>query len=196
MSGSEPENTDEALEITQLLSRWRAGETRALDELAPLVYEHLHRLAESAFRREGPDHTLQPTAVLNEAWLQLAGARPDLDSRGHFYALAARMMRRILVNHAQSRGAAKRGGGQLRITMEEGKLSDAPDDTEVLDLHEALEAMADLDPDLEQVLELHYFGGHGYREIGDFLGVSEATAKRRLRFARAWVRRYLENESS
>jgi RNA polymerase sigma factor (TIGR02999 family) len=181
-------------EITRLLSSWRDGDKAALERLAPLVYEQLRRLARSAFRDEGANHTLQPTALINEAWLQLAASNPDLQDRGHFYALTARMMRRLLVNHAKARNAQKRGGDQLRITLEEGQFAEAKRDPLVLDLHEALDALARKDPELERVLELHYFGGHNYREIAGLLEVSEATAKRRLRFARAWVRRFLAEE--
>jgi RNA polymerase sigma factor (TIGR02999 family) len=182
---------NEQQDITRLLSRWSDGDEEAMAALTPLVYEHLHRLARSAFRQEGQAQTLQATAVLNEAWLQLAGSKPAVENRAHFYALAARMMRRILVNHAEARNAQKRGGGLVKLTLEEGRLAGPSTSPDVLALHEALAALAEHDPQLERVLELHYFGGHTYREIGEALQVSESTAKRQLRFARAWVRRHL-----
>lgn len=179
-------------QLTQLLVAWGAGDREALEQLTPLVYDRLHQLARSAYRNERGAQTLQPTAVLNEAWLQLADARLELQSRHHFYALAARMMRRILVNHAMARKAAKRGGGQVLLTLNEGQFSAEPESEEVLALNEALESLAQRDADLEALLELHYFGGYTTKEIAEAMDVSESTAKRQLRFARAWVRRALE----
>lgn len=163
-----------------------------MNELSPLVYERLQQLAQSAFRNEYQLQTLQPTAIVHEAWLQLAGAQPDVENRGHFYALAARMMRRILVNHAHARNAQKRGGDQQRVTLELTRLDDGAEDRDVLELHEALDALAQHDAHLENLLELHYFGGFTSAEIAEALAVSESTAKRQMRFARAWVRRYLD----
>lgn len=179
-------------QLTRLLVAWGDGDESALEQLTPLVYDRLHQLARSAWRHEQGAQTLQPTALVNEAWMQLAGASLDLQSRHHFYALAARMMRRILVNHAVARKAAKRGGGQLMLTLNEGQFSAETESEEVLALNEALEALADRDPDLEGLLELHYFGGYTTKEIAEAMAVSESTAKRQLRFARAWVRRALD----
>jgi RNA polymerase sigma factor (TIGR02999 family) len=179
-------------QLTQLLVAWGDGEPGALEQLTPLVYDRLRQLARSAYRNERGAQTLQPTAVVNEAWLQLANAQIELKSRHHFYALAARMMRRILVNHAMARKAAKRGGGQVMLTLDEGLFSLEGESEEVLALNEALEALAKRDENLEGLLELHYFGGYTTKEIAEALDVSESTAKRQLRFARAWVRRALE----
>jgi RNA polymerase sigma factor (TIGR02999 family) len=179
-------------QLTQLLVAWGDGDAQALEQLAPLVYDRLHQLARSAYRNEHGAQTLQPTAVVNEAWLQLANAKLELQSRHHFYALAARMMRRILVNHAVARKTAKRGGGQVMLTLTEGRFSAEQESEEVLALNEALEALAARDADLERLLELHYFGGYTVQEIAEAMDVSESTAKRQLRFARAWVRRSLE----
>lgn len=181
-------------ELTQLLARWGGGDKAALERLTPLVYEKLHQLASSAFRHERGVQTLQPTAVVNEAWLKLADASISVENRQHFYALAARMMRRILVNHALARKAEKRGGGQVMLTLHEGLATAQDESEEVLELHEALAALAGNDADLEQVLELHYFGGFTAAEIAATRDVSESTAKRQLRFARAWVRRYMQGE--
>ena len=186
------EERHETHEVTQLLARWGEGDENALEQLTPIVYERLHQLAQSAFRNEHGAQTLQPTAVVNEAWLKLASSKLDLKDRHHFYALAARMMRRILVNHALARKAAKRGGGQVLLTLQEDQLSQDSENEDVLALNEALEALAQQDEQLEQLLELHYFGGYTVGEIAEALEVSESTAKRQLRFARAWVRRHLE----
>ncbi|WP_191621438.1 ECF-type sigma factor [Marinihelvus fidelis] len=179
-------------DITGLLHRWRDGDEAAMNELSPLVHDRLQQLAHSAFRNEYAAQTLQPTAVVNEAWLQLAGAQPAVENRGHFYALAARMMRRILVNHAHARNAQKRGGDQLRVTLDLAAVNEDTQDSDVLELHEALDALATHDSHLEELLELHYFGGFTAAEIAEALDVSESTAKRQMRFARAWVRRYLD----
>lgn len=178
-------------DLTQLLVRWGEGDEQALEALTPMVYERLHALAQSAFRREHGVVTLQATAVVNEAWLALANAQLQLENRNHFYALAARLMRRILVNHALARKAAKRGGGQVMLTLEEGQLSAPQQNEEVLALHEALEALSGQDEALEQMLELHYFGGYTVEEVAEALDVSLSTAKRKLRFARAWVGRQM-----
>lgn len=179
-------------QVTRLLARWGAGDEAALEQLTPLVYERLHQLAEAAFRHEHGARTLQPTAVVNEAWVQLAGADIAVENRNHFYALAARMMRRILVNHALARKAAKRGGGQVVLTLQEDLAKAETVNEDVLELHEALDALADQDEQRAQLLELHYFGGYTVPEIAAAMDVSESTAKRQLRFARAWVRRHID----
>lgn len=183
---------DDQAQVTLLLARWGEGDEKALEQLTPLVYERLRQLAESAFRKEYGARTLQPTAVVNEAWMQLAGANIAVDNRNHFYALAARMMRRILVNHALARKAAKRGGGQVMLTLEEGLAAANAENEDVLELHEALEALGRKDEDLARLLELHYFGGYTVPEIAAAFEVSESTAKRQLRFARAWVRNLID----
>ena len=175
-----------------LLERWRDGDEAALDALTPLVYDELKKLARSAFRREQSGHTLQATALVNEAYLQLINASVDWKGKAHFYALAARMMRRILVNHANANAAEKRGGDALRVTFIESDLEDASTGQDVIDLDRGLEALSSEDERKAELLELHYFAGMSYREAGEVLGVSEATAKRDLRFGKAWMRKYLE----
>lgn len=184
---------NEQAQVTQLLARWGEGDEKALEQLTPLVYERLRQLAESAFRSEFGAQTLQPTAVVNEAWMKLANANITVENRNHFYALAARMMRRILVNHALSRKAAKRGGGQVMLTLQEGLAGAKAVNEDVLELHESLEALGEQDEDLAQVLELHYFGGYTVPEIAAVNDVSESTTKRQLRFARAWVRDHIDH---
>lgn len=176
-----------------LLERWRDGDEAALDALTPLVYDELKKLARSAFRREQSGHTLQATALVNEAYLQLINASVDWKGKAHFYALAARMMRRILVNHANANAAEKRGGDALRVTFIESDLEDANSGQDVIDLDRGLEALSSEDERKAELLELHYFAGMSYREAGEALGVSEATAKRDLRFGKAWMRKYLED---
>ena len=156
-----------------LLERWRAGDSEALNELSPLVYDELRRLARSAFRGERSSHTLQATALVNEAYLQLIDASVDWRGRAHFYALAARMMRRILVNHANARAAGKRGGNVLMVTYAESDIADDETSSDVIDLDNGLLDLAKEDERKAQLLELHFFAGMTYREAGEVLGVSE-----------------------
>ena len=179
-------------QISLLLQRWSEGDEKSFEELTPLVYGELKKLANSAFRREKGGHTLQATALVNEAYLQLINASVDWKGKAHFYALAARMMRRILVNHANAKAAEKRGGDALRVTFVESDLEATESGRDVIDLDRGLKALAAEDDRKSALLELHYFAGMSYREAGEVLGVSEATAKRDLRFGKAWMRRYLE----
>jgi len=179
-------------QITGLLQRWSDGDERALDALTPLVYDELKRLARSAFRKERGGHTLQATAVVHEAYMQLVNASVDWQSRAHFYALAARMMRRVLMNHAESKSAQKRGGDAVRVTFYEDAAKDESDTKDILDLDRALNELAWNDQRTADIVELHYFAGMSYREAGEVVGVSEATAKRALKFGKAWMRDYLE----
>ena len=178
-------------DITGLLRRWSDGDDDALEALTPLVYDELHQLAKSAFRRERGGHTLQVTAVVNEAWLQLANASVDWQSQSHFFALAARMMRRILVNHANAKSAGKRGGDAVMVTLHEESVAGDDGGQDVIDIDRALTELADEDERKAHLLELHYFAGMTYRDAGAALGVSEATAKRDLRFGKAWMRKRL-----
>lgn len=182
---------DQELEITRLLHEWRAGDREALDRLAPAVYAELKRLAERLFRGESPGHTLQPTALVNEAYEALVRMDVPWNDRRHFYAVAARLMRRILVNHANARRAAKRGGGALHVTLEEGaRIDDAPDE-QLIALDLALEEMAGFDNRKASVIELHYFGGLNYAELAEVLGISTTTVHQELRTARAWLQQHL-----
>ena len=182
-------------QITVLLRQWSDGNDQAFEALAPLVYDELKKLARSAFRRERGGHTLQATAVVHEAYLQLVNASVDWDGRAHFYALAARMMRRILLNHANARAAEKRGGDAIRVTFDEASIEDADKPKNVIDLDRALSALAEADQRTADILELHYFAGMTYEEAGNVLGVSQATAKRSLRFGKAWIRDHLEQDT-
>lgn len=177
--------------VTQLLQAWRRGDEIALDALTPLVYRELQRLARGVFRRERADHTLQPTALVHEAFLQLAGAEVDWQSRAHFFALAARQMRRILVNHAHAKRAAKRGGGAIAVDIDAVPEPAASAVTEITDLDEALTRLAEFDERKSRILELHYFGGLTYEEMAEALGLSTTTLDRELRLAKAWLRQAL-----
>lgn len=179
---------EEEAPITELLADWRSGNPAALERLTPLVYAELKRLAERMFRSESAGHTLQPTALVNEAFEALVRMDVPWQDRTHFYALSARLMRRILVNHANSRRAAKRGGGGLRVTLNE---ETAPEvggpDEDILALDAALNALAREDSRSAQVIELHYFGGLTYPQIAAALSMSESTVHADLRNARSWL---------
>ncbi|MDH4110243.1 MAG: ECF-type sigma factor [Gammaproteobacteria bacterium] len=176
-------------EITQLLKGWQAGDEAALDRLTPLVYEQLRKLASRMFGRESPGHTLQPTALVNEAMQQMIGTEVDWQDRNHFFALSARMMRRILVNHANAKNTAKRGGHVLRVTMEESHaVSEGDTDADVLALDMALTELAEFDERKARMIELHYFGGLTYQELAGVMRVAESTVHQDLRTAKAWLR--------
>jgi RNA polymerase sigma factor (TIGR02999 family) len=174
--------------ITELLADWRSGNPAALERLTPLVYAELKRLAERMFRGESAGHTLQPTALVNEAFEALVRMDVPWQDRSHFYALSARLMRRILVNHANSRRAAKRGGGGLRVTLnEETSPEVGGPDEDILALDAALNALARENSRRAQVIELHYFGGLTYPQIGAALSMSESTVHEDLRSAKSWL---------
>jgi RNA polymerase sigma factor (TIGR02999 family) len=176
--------------ITQLLVRWNAGDESALDKLMPLVESELKQLAGNYLRRERPGHTLQPTALVNEAYLRLVDQRDaKWQNRAHFYGIAAKLMRRILVDHARVKFAEKRGGAaqqRLSITSAQG-LSASPD-LDILALHEALEELARLDPQQERIVELKFFGGLSIDEVAEVLKIGHATVERDWKMARAWLR--------
>jgi RNA polymerase sigma factor (TIGR02999 family) len=177
--------------VTQLLRRWTDGDAGAADALAPLVYDHLHSLADRLFRGERAGHTLQPTALVHEAFMQLVGAEVDWRDRAHFYAITARMMRRLLVNHAIARRADKRGGDALRVTLDEssgGTVEAQPEAAELLDLEAALSELAALDPRKVELVELQYFAGLTFEEMAEVTGLSTSTLDRDLRVARAWLK--------
>lgn len=179
--------------VTTLLERWRSGDLDALDELTPLIYDDLHRIAAQHLKSERPGHTLQATALVNEAFVQLAGAGLDYQNRAHFLAVAARMMRHILTDFGRARRSLKRGGGVAPITLIEDRVAQVPA-TDIVDLDEALDRLANLDERKSDVLVLHYFGGMKYDEIGNALGVSAATVDRDLRFAKAWLAKELRDD--
>lgn len=179
--------------VTQMLADWRAGDEGALNRLAPLVYDELRRIAGRYMARERADHTLQATALVHEAFVQLAEGDVAPSDRSHFLALAARLMRRILVDHARAKHAAKRGGGAARLPLADAAAADeAPPDILLLD--EAIDKLAALDGRMSDILVLHYYGGLTYDEIADALGVSAATVDRRLRLAKAWILHELRDD--
>jgi RNA polymerase sigma factor (TIGR02999 family) len=181
--------------VTALLKDWSGGDGHALERLIPLVYSELRRLAASYLRRERADHTLQPTALVHEAYLRLVDQkRVDWQSRAHFFGIAAQMMRRVLVDHARRRQAAKRGSRTYRISIAED-LPGAERDPELLSLDEALRGLEALDPRQARVVELRFFGGLSVEETAELLGVSPATVKREWQTARAWLAREIQRAS-
>lgn len=180
--------------ITELLVDWSKGDQKALDRLMPLVYSELRRLAGNYLRRERQGHTLQPTALVNEAYLKLVDQKnAKWQNRAQFYGVAAQLMRRILVDHARERHASKRGGSnQQRLSITSaGALAKEPE-LDLLALHEALEELATIDPQQERIVELRFFGGLSIEETAEVLGVGHATVERDWKMARAWLRRKLE----
>ena len=179
--------------VTALLQAWGRGDASALDALLPAVYGELHRQAEGYMRGQSPGHTLQATALVHEAYLRLVDqTKVNWRSRAHFFGVAAKAMRSILIDHARARRAAKRGAGAEPVTLE--TFRDVPDTTppvDVLDLDEALQRLAQLDPGKAHLVELRYFGGLSIDEAAEALEVSPATLKRQLNTARAWLRREL-----
>jgi len=181
----------EARTVTALLRDWRDGDPAAADELLPLIYAELHRLAARHLRGERPGHTLRPTDLVSEAYLRLSGgAQPEWNDRVHFFAIAARTMRQILVDHARRRRADKRGGGERPITLDEA-VADAGRPGDLLALDEALVELARFDERKARVIELHYFGGLTQDEVAEVLGVHVNTVARDLRLAEAWIHRHL-----
>jgi len=180
--------------VTQLLADWSHGDDAALAELTPLVYEELRRLAHHQMGGERPDHTLQTTALVNEAYLRLADqTNPSWQNRAHFFALAARAMRQILVNYAKSYRAQKRGGGALKVDLDDVAIVSPEESKEIVDLHEALERLATLDSRKAHVVELKYFGGLNHDEIAEVLKVSTVTVRRDWVFAKAWLHKELHD---
>jgi RNA polymerase sigma factor (TIGR02999 family) len=177
-----------AHDITTLLLAWGAGDRAALDRLIPLVYDELHRLAQSYMRRERAGQTLQATALIHEAWLRLIDVRQvEWQNRAHFFGMAARVMRQILVAAARERGWQKRGGGTQRISLDETLVIDAGRDEDLVALDEALNALAAFDARKAQVVEMRFFGGLTEAEIAATLHVSPETVRRDWRLAKAWL---------
>mgnify|MGYP000361400223 CR=1 FL=1 len=175
--------------ITQLLIRWRNGDKDALDELAPQVYSELRRLAKYYLRRERHEHTLQASDLVHEAYLRLvAGNEIDWQNRAHFFGIAAVRMRHILVEHARSRQAAKRGGGEYRLSLSEANGLAEEQDVNLLALDDALKRLEELDPQKTRIVELRYFGGMTIEETAEVMKLSPATIKRDWSMARAWLR--------
>ncbi len=174
--------------ITQLLNQWSSGDRDAEAALTPLVYDELQVMARRLFRSEKSSHTLQPTALVHEAFVKLIDVDVTWQDRAHFYSLAARMMRRLLVNYAISRNAAKRGGDALKVTLNESVLASSSMDADLLDLEEALQALSELDARKTDLIELQYFGGLSFKEMEEVTGLSSSTLDRELRMARAWLK--------
>ena len=174
--------------VTQLLADWRNGNDNALTELTPLIYEDLRGLAHRYMSGQRADHTLQTTALVHEAYLRLADqTNPNWQTRAHFFAVAARAMRHILVDYAKRYRSQKRGGGGLKIELDEAALVSPQESKEVINLHEALESLARLDARKAEVVELKYFGGLNYDEIAEVLKISPITVRRDWEFAKVWL---------
>jgi RNA polymerase sigma factor (TIGR02999 family) len=185
-------------DITRLLDRWAEGDGGAFEALMPIVYAELRRLADHYLRQERGGHTLQPTALVHEAYLRLAGTRDmRLRSRAHFYGAAAQVMRRVLVDHARGRRAAKRGGPERQVVPFDEAL-DAPIAAQLdfIALDEALTALERIAPDRARVVELRFFGGLSVEDTAEYLGIAPATVKRHWSFARAWLFRRLSGEAA
>ena len=174
-------------QVTQLLAEWSQGDESALEALAPLVYEELRRLASSYMRRERPNHTLQATALVHEAYLRMIDQRVAWRNRGHFYAIAAKMMRRILVDHAKRTKAAKRGAGQAPLSLNDAAELGSGSQRQLIALDEALTELARSDPERSQIVELRFFGGLSNEESAEVLGISPATVQRKWTGAKAWL---------
>lgn len=178
--------------VTLLLRAWGEGDAQALERLTPLVYQELHRIARGYMARERPDHTLQTTALVNEAYVRLVDARQvTWQDRAHFFAVCARAMRRILVDHARSRAYLKRGGGNVRIQFDESFGIAWSTDSNLLELDEALNRLSLLDPRKGKVIEMRFFGGLSVEETAEALSVSPETVMRDWKMARAWLYREL-----
>jgi RNA polymerase sigma factor (TIGR02999 family) len=181
-------------EVTRLLLAWRQGDRDALDRLIPLVYEELHRMAERYLRRERPGHTLQPTAIVNEAYLRLIGRRVDWQDRAHFFAVAAQSMRRILVEYARHRDAKKRGGQGTRYLLDTVVITE-PRAVDLIAVDDALVKLTALDSEQGRVVELRFFGGLTEEETAEVLSVSSRTIKRKWLAAKTFLYRELSSPS-
>jgi RNA polymerase sigma factor (TIGR02999 family) len=183
-------------EVTRLLAAWRTGDSEALNQLMPLVYSELHRIARRAWSQQPHGHTLQPTALINEAYLKLAHAENlPFNDRCHFFAVASAAMRQILVNHAKSRLTGKRGGARAHISINDVQPVHEEAE-EIVALHEALEALQSIDPRKSKVVEMRYFGGLSVEETAEAMGISVRTVNRDWSLARSWLIREMNRQSS
>jgi RNA polymerase sigma factor (TIGR02999 family) len=187
---------DPTTQVTKLLVQMRNGDEDAVNQLMPLLYGELRALAQRHMSRERSSHTLQATAVVNEAYMRLIGADIDFKDRAHFFAVAARTMRRILVDHAKSKRRHKRGSGAAVLSLEEALVVDPSSDGGISDLDEAMQRLAAFDKRKHDVIELHFFGGLTYDEIAAALSISPATVHREVRMAKAWLYRELGPEGA
>lgn len=181
--------------ITQLLSDWSKGDQAALEALMPLVYNELQRLARSYMRREHPGHTLATTGLVHEAYLRLVDQKVSWQSRAHFFGIAAQMMRRVLVDYAKSQQRAKRGGGAVKVSLEEPVLVSEPPDQNLVAVDEALSRLEKVDPERSRIVELRFFAGLSNQEASEVLQVSPATVQRKWAGARAWLYHELSRET-
>lgn len=182
--------------VTELLVRWRGGDREALEQLMPLVYEELRRLAHRYLSRERTDHTLQSTALVHEAYLRLAGQNPpQWQNRAHFFGIAAHIMRQILVEYARGRSAAKRGGNALTLTLDHAVAFPQQTDVDVVALDKALGELSGLDAQQGRIVELRFFAGLTIEDTSEVLGISPATVKRDWVTARAWLFRAMTGEA-
>lgn len=181
-------------EVTRLLRDWSGGDAGAAEQLMPLVYEELRRLARSYLRRERSDHTLQPTALVNEAYLKLIDqSRVSWQDRHHFYGIAAQMMRRVLVDHARAHAAEKRGGALGKVSLEDANVSTGERAAELIELDDALHRLAEVFPRKGKVVELRFFGGFSIEETAAILGVSDKTVMREWESAKLWLYRRMDD---
>lgn len=186
----------EPSEVTQLLQGWRGGDRQALDALLPLVYKELRRLAHFQLRNERPNHTLRSAALVNEAYLRLVGMNtPQWESRTHFFAIAAQLMRQILVDYARRQGAAKRGGSICKLSLEDATMASRRKDVDVVALDDALKTLTKMDPRQSRVVELRFFAGLSLEEISRAMEIAPATVQRDWTAARAWLHREISRNS-
>jgi len=181
--------------VTELLLTWRQGDQDAREQLIPLVYGELRRVARRYLRQERPDHTLQSGALVHEVYLRLLGQKtPQWESRAHFFAVAAQLMRHILVDHARSRNAAKRGAGVPRLALDERMAPPQSRNLDLLALDDALNRLSELDPQQSKLIEVRFFGGLSIEETAVVLNISPATVKREWTTARAWLQREMKSK--
>jgi RNA polymerase sigma factor (TIGR02999 family) len=176
-------------EVTRLLIDWSKGDQAALDRLTPFVYDELHRQARHYMRRERPGHTLQTSALVNEAYLRLVDQNVPWQNRAHFFGIAARLMRQILVDHARAHNYAKRGGGAQKVSLDQAADLAQARATDLVALDDALNGLAAIDPQQSRIVELRFFGGLTIEETAEVVGLSHATVEREWTSARAWLRR-------
>jgi len=185
----------DSTEINFLLDQYRDGQTEGFEKLMALVYDDLRKLAAWQLQSERPDHTLQPTALVHEVYLKLAGQNPiEWRNKAHFFALAAQVMRHILVDYARTRQREKRGGAQTKIALDDALNISSPSDSELIALDEALNALAEKDPRKSLIVELRYFGGLSIEETAEALGVSTTTVRREWTIVKAWLRREMRRQ--
>lgn len=183
-------------EVSLLLQGWRNGDQQALDALLPLVYKELRRLAHFQLQKERPDHTLQSAALVHEAYLRLIGLNtPQWESRTHFFAIAAQLMRQILVDYARRHKASKRGGSVCKLSLDDAKVASRRSDVDVVALNDALNTLAKIDPRQCRVVELRFFAGLSLQEISDAMEIAPATVQRDWTAARAWLHREMSRDS-